>query len=120
MHVSEQGERKRLPQRLDRQLLQSVQALTSSESLSHSLSLTLSLFPTELQIRQQKGLICASAAILAVDDPRPNIGSGSATLNALISVTECLAAREGHKVSQPGLLCCAVYYVQQYNVVVGV
>ena len=117
MHVSEQGERKRLPQRLDRQLLQFVQTLTSSEPLS--LSLSLSLFPTELQIRQKKGLICASAAILAVDDPRPNIGSGSATLNALISVTECLAAREGHKVSQPGLLCCAVYYVQQYNVVVG-
>lgn len=54
--------------------------------------------PTELQIRQEKGLICSTTAILAVDDPKPNIGSGSATLNALISVTECLAAREGHKV----------------------
>ena len=41
---------------------------------------------------------------MAVDDPKPNIGSGSATLNALISVTECLAAREGHKVRQ---CCCA-------------
>ena len=35
-----------------------------------------------------------------MDDPKPNIGSGSATLNALISVTECLAAREGHKVTE--------------------
>jgi hypothetical protein len=55
-------------------------------------------FRKELQIRQQKRLICAQATILAVDDPKPNIGSGSATLNALISVTEWLAAREGHKV----------------------
>ena len=56
------------------------------------------VFCVELLIRQQKRLICARAAILAVDDPKPNIGSGSATLNALISVTEWLAAQEGHKV----------------------
>ena len=59
---------------------------------------------SELQIRQKKGIICSGAVIMAVDDPKPNIGSGSATLNALISVTEYLAARGGHKV-RPVLLC---------------
>lgn len=52
----------------------------------------------ELLIRQQKGLLCPSAVLLAVDDPKPNIGSGSATLNALLCVSEYLAAQEGHKV----------------------
>lgn len=59
---------------------------------------TLFLSLSELKIRQEKGVICSEAAILAVDDPKPGIGSGSATLNALISVTESLAAQEGHKV----------------------
>ena len=54
----------------------------------------LSLSLSELKIRQEKGVICSKAAILAVDDPKPGIGSGSATLNALISVTESLAAQE--------------------------
>lgn len=55
-------------------------------------------FRKELLIRQQKGLLSSDAVVLAVDDPKPNIGSGSAALNALICVTECLAAREGQKV----------------------
>ena len=85
MYVPEQGERQCLPQRSNSGLV--------------AIRIYRPFFPpAELQIRQEKGLICASAAILAVDDPRPNIGSGSATLNALISVTECLAARQGHKV----------------------
>lgn len=37
--------------------------------------------------------------LLAVDDPRHNIGSGSATLNALLCVTEYLAAQNNEKVS---------------------
>ena len=52
----------------------------------------------ELLIRQQKRLLNRDAVLLAVDDPKPNIGSGSAALNALICVAEYLAAHEGHKV----------------------
>ena len=36
--------------------------------------------------------------LLAIDDPKPGIGSGSATLNALLVVTEHLSARAGYTV----------------------
>ena len=54
--------------------------------------------PAELLVRQRKGLLERDALILAVDDPRPSLGSGSATLNALLCVSELLASQEGHKV----------------------
>ena len=57
------------------------------------------LSATELHIRQGKGLISSNTVLLAVDDPRHNIGSGSATLNALLCVTEYLAAQNNDKVS---------------------
>ena len=53
---------------------------------------------TELHIRQGKGLLSSGTVLLAVDDPRHNIGSGSATLNALLCVTEYLAAQNKEKV----------------------
>ena len=55
-------------------------------------------FHVELVIRQNKGLLSPSTILLAVDDPRPNIGSGSATLNALLCVTEYLAAHNNERV----------------------
>ena len=48
----------------------------------------------ELLIRQEKGLLSRDALLLAIDDPKPNIGSGSATLNALLCVAEHMAAKE--------------------------
>lgn len=61
-------------------------------------------FPIEeLHIRQKKGLVDEDAVLLVVDDPKPNIGSGSATLNALLCVAEYLAAKEGMTVrEEPG------------------
>ena len=56
---------------------------------------------TELQIRQKKGLLDHDTFLLAVDDPKPNIGSGSATLNAVLCVGEYLAAKEGMTVGDP-------------------
>ena len=56
----------------------------------------------ELQIRQHKGLIAEGVSFLVVEDPQPNIGSGSATLNALLCVAEYLAAKEGMTVSCQG------------------
>lgn len=56
---------------------------------------------SELEIRQQKGLLSKDAVLLAVEDPKANIGSGSACLNALLCVAEFLAAREGMTVRNP-------------------
>ena len=53
---------------------------------------------SELLIRQEKGLLSSHAVVIAVDDPKPNIGSGSAALNAIVCVAEHLAAHEGQKV----------------------
>ena len=50
-------------------------------------------------MRQRKGLIPKDVAFLMVEDPKPNIGSGSATLNAMLRVAEYLAAREGMTVT---------------------
>ena len=50
---------------------------------------------TELNYYQKLGSIHPDTFLLAVDDPRPNIGSGSAVLNALLCVSEHLAARSG-------------------------
>ena len=53
------------------------------------------LFLVELQIRQKLGSIEKDTLLLTVEDPKPNIGSGSATLNALLCVAERLAAKRG-------------------------
>lgn len=55
-------------------------------------------FQKELNYYQQLGLISSDTFLLAVDDPRPNIGSGSAVLNALLCVSEHLAAHSGYTV----------------------
>ena len=70
---------------------------------------------TELLIRQNKGLLSSSTILLAVDDPRHNIGSGSATLNALLCVTEYLAAQNNETVSVV-LIICATLEISQVTV----
>ena len=65
----------------------------------------------ELHYYQQLGLISSETFLLAVDDPRPNIGSGSAVLNALLCVSEHLAARSGYTVCvfRNSNVCMCVY-----------
>lgn len=52
----------------------------------------------ELELRQRKGLIHKDTLILAVEDPKSRVGSGGATLNALLIVAEFLGARRGYTV----------------------
>ena len=59
----------------------------------------LCLFYIELDLYQSKGKISKDVVLLAIDDPRAGIGSGSATLNALLVVTEHLSARAGYTVN---------------------
>mgnify|MGYP000373912534 CR=1 FL=1 len=54
--------------------------------------------PTELELRQSKGLISKDTLVLALEDPRGGVGSGGATLNALLVVTEHLSAKAGFQV----------------------
>jgi fucokinase len=67
-------------------------------------------FRKELKIRQKLGFIEKGTLLLTVEDPKPNIGSGSATLNALLCVAERLAARgnqtslDPHSVSDSRIL----------------
>lgn len=63
----------------------------------------------ELKIRQKKGLLSKDAILLAIDDPKPNIGSGSATLNAMLCVAEYLAAREGMTVRKNDALVVLLF-----------
>ena len=55
-------------------------------------------YQAELIIRQKKGIINRETVIITVDDPRPRIGSGSATLNALLIVSELLSSKAGFKI----------------------
>lgn len=54
--------------------------------------------PTELELHQSKGLISKDTLVLALEDPRGGVGSGGATLNALLVVTEHLSAKAGFQV----------------------
>ncbi len=56
------------------------------------------LFSLELKLRQKKGLIPKSTLLLSVEDPRCKVGSGGATLNALLVVAEHLSALSGYTV----------------------
>ena len=53
----------------------------------------------ELKETQKKGLIVQSTHILAVADPDACVGSGGATLNALLVAAELLSSQDGYTVS---------------------
>lgn len=59
---------------------------------------------SELKILQARNIIPASVKTLVVEDPASNIGSGAATLNALLVVTEFLSAHSGYTVVSPDVL----------------
>jgi fucokinase len=54
---------------------------------------------TEIEIRQQKGLIAEDVILLTVEDPKSEVGSGGATLNALLVVAEHISAKQGFTVT---------------------
>lgn len=62
------------------------------------------LFRRELERRQRQGFIDRKTVILAADDPDTPVGSGGATLNALLIVTEYLSALAGHTVVSADVL----------------
>lgn len=53
----------------------------------------------ELKVLQSRKIIPSPVKTLTVEDPSNNIGSGAATLNALLVVTEFLSAEHGFTVS---------------------
>ena len=53
----------------------------------------------EIVLRKKKNQIHRDTLILCVVDPKPNIGSGGATLNAILHVTEHISAVQGYTVS---------------------
>ncbi|GCB64857.1 hypothetical protein scyTo_0011810 [Scyliorhinus torazame] len=52
----------------------------------------------ELEIRQHKGSIAPGVVLLTVEDPEIRVGSGGATLNALLVAAEHLSAKAGYTV----------------------
>ena len=50
-------------------------------------------------IRQKKGLIAQDIILLTVEDPKSEVGSGGATLNALLVVSEYISAKQGFTVN---------------------
>eukprot|EP00040_Diaphanoeca_grandis_P034079 m.209883 g.209883 ORF g.209883 m.209883 type:complete len:1113 (-) comp33054_c0_seq1:185-3523(-) len=67
-----------------------------------------SLYLKEFTNRQKAGLIAENTSLLAVPDPGghagQSVGSGGATLNALLTVTEYMSALVGHTVANPDVL----------------
>nr|XP_023838860.1 L-fucose kinase [Salvelinus alpinus] len=56
-------------------------------------------FQRELEVRQQRGDLLQGTLLLTVSDPQePGLGSGGATLNALLVAAEHLSARAGYTV----------------------
>lgn len=58
----------------------------------------LSFSCSELDARQSKCYIDKDTVLLVISDPIEGIGSGGATLNALLVITEHLAAQAGYTV----------------------
>ncbi|XP_068724220.1 L-fucose kinase-like [Montipora capricornis] len=58
----------------------------------------------ELDIHQSKGFIGKDVLILTLEDPKGGVGSGGATLNALLVVTEHLSAKAGFRVVTESVL----------------
>ncbi|XP_067928995.1 L-fucose kinase-like [Watersipora subatra] len=58
----------------------------------------------ELKARQSRGLIPEETILLVIDDPVQGIGSGGATLNALLVITEHLASLAGYTVVNSDVL----------------
>ncbi|CAH3175674.1 unnamed protein product [Porites lobata] len=61
-------------------------------------------FQRELEILQNKGFIEKDVLILTLEDPKGGVGSGGATLNALLVVTEHLSAKAGFGVVTQSVL----------------
>ncbi|CAN2389283.1 L-fucose kinase [Pristimantis euphronides] len=61
-------------------------------------------FQRELEIRQRRGVLPADTLILTVEDPQAHVGSGGATLNALLVAAEHLSARAGYTVVSSDVL----------------
>ncbi|RVE72163.1 hypothetical protein OJAV_G00058910 [Oryzias javanicus] len=55
-------------------------------------------FQRELELRQQRGALCQGVLVLTVRDRQEPLGSGGATLNALLVAAEHLSSRAGHTV----------------------
>ncbi|XP_028287214.1 L-fucose kinase [Parambassis ranga] len=55
-------------------------------------------FQRELELRQQRGTLSPGAVVLTVQDRQEPLGSGGATLNALLVAAEHLSSRAGHTV----------------------
>lgn len=67
-----------------------------------SASLPAHILNPELEVRQKREQIPAATLVLAVEDPETPVGSGGATLNALLVAAEHLSARAGFTVSAMG------------------
>jgi len=52
----------------------------------------------EMEIRREKGEIDDDVILLTVEDPKGEVGSGGATLNALLVVAEYISAKQGYTV----------------------
>ncbi|XP_075694364.1 LOW QUALITY PROTEIN: L-fucose kinase [Rhinoderma darwinii] len=61
-------------------------------------------FQRELEIRQSQGVLPPDTLILTVEDPQAHVGSGGATLNALLVAAEHLSARAGYTVVSADVL----------------
>jgi len=56
------------------------------------------IFSSELEIHQSKGFFDKDVLLLTLEDPKARVGSGGASVNALLVVAEHLSAKAGYEV----------------------
>ncbi|XP_034281547.1 L-fucose kinase isoform X7 [Pantherophis guttatus] len=61
-------------------------------------------FQRELEIRRERGSLGRETILLTVEDPKAQVGSGGATLNALLVAAEHLSAQAGYTVVTADIL----------------
>lgn len=54
-----------------------------------------------------------------MEDPKSNVGSGGATVNALLTITEYISAQQGHSVSQFNLCIYPNNYIDTLQTILN-
>lgn len=70
---------------------------------------------TELTLRKHLEIISSETVTLALEDPKEQVGSGGATINALLVVTEFLSAKAGFTVSSLNLVFTKDVYSRLFS-----
>lgn len=83
---------------INKHLLFTTGGLNSNVDFKMQLMHSYAILLSELEIHQSKGFFDKDVLLLTLEDPKARVGSGGASVNALLVVAEHLSAKAGYEV----------------------